>query len=230
MSPVFTGNAVWHLIMQSDAICQGVLLLLLLLSLISWSLFFYRLIIMRTKHKELTLVSKQLERVQSFDELFALAYRTSDSFGGYFLNKNLFYLKSALETVKNQGRTALNSEERELLREHSYQMIDEIVYSEEQSLPFLSATAAVSPLLGLFGTVWGLVHAFINISQKQSADIATVAPGIAEALITTLAGLVVAIPALVMFVYLNTKLKSLEQQLIRMTDTFITSTHSLMHK
>ena len=71
----------------------------------------------------------------------------------------------------------------------------------------LSVSAAVSPLLGLFGTVWGLVHAFVRIGELQTADIATVAPGIAEALITTLAGLMVAIPALVMYHYVANKIR-----------------------
>ncbi len=85
-------------------------------------------------------------------------------------------------------------------------------------------------MLGLFGTVWGLVHAFVSISQKQSADIATVAPGIAEALITTLAGLMVAIPALVMFVYLNTMVKDIEQKSMNLADRFILIAHRLMHQ
>ena len=79
--------------------------------------------------------------------------------------------------------------------------------TEESYLPFLFTSASVSPLLGLFGTVWGLVHAFIRISEKQSADITTVAPGIAEALITTLAGLLVAVPALVMYHYLIAQIR-----------------------
>jgi biopolymer transport protein TolQ len=93
----------------------------------------------------------------------------------------------------------------------------------EEYLAVLSSSAAVAPLLGLFGTVWGLIHAFIRISETQVADIATIAPGIAEALITTLAGLLVAIPALVMFNYLHTKTRALEQQLITLADriTFI---------
>ena len=84
--------------------------------------------------------------------------------------------------------------------------VDAIVVHEESYLPFLSTSAAVAPLLGLFGTVWGLIHAFMRISEKQVADITTVAPGIAEALVTTLAGLFVAIPALIMFNYLNIQL------------------------
>ncbi len=168
--------------------------------------------------------------MQSFDDLLALGYRLNTTAGGYFINRNLMFLKSLLETAKLQGRIGLTADERELLRENSYQVIDDLVAQEESNMPFLSATAAVSPLLGLFGTVWGLVHAFISISQKQSADIATVAPGIAEALITTLAGLMVAIPALVMFVYLNTLLRSVEQRCAALADKFYAIAHRLIHQ
>ena len=230
MTQLFMGNALWHLIMQSDAICKGVLLILLVLSIITWTIFFYKFILLRNKKKELAQALEQLNNVQTFDDLLSPGYRLNTTFGGYFINRNLAFLKSILETAKLQGRIGLTAEEREMVREHSYQVIDDVVAKEETNLPFLSATAAVSPLLGLFGTVWGLVHAFVSISQKQSADIATVAPGIAEALITTLAGLMVAIPALVMFVYLNTMVKNIEQQCTNLADRFMSLTHRLMHQ
>lgn len=230
MSQVFTGNALWHLIMQSDAISKGVLLLLLILSIVSWALFFYKWMILRKKKSELQDAITQLNAVQNFDDLRSLGFRLNNTLGGISINKNLMFLKSMLDTAKLQGRAGLIGEERELLREHAYQVVDDVVAQEESNLPFLSATAAVSPLLGLFGTVWGLVHAFVSISQKQSADIATVAPGIAEALITTLAGLMVAIPALVMFVYLNTMVKDIEQKSVNLADRFTLIAHRLMHQ
>ena len=67
----------------------------------------------------------------------------------------------------------------------------------QKGMGILATAAGVSPLLGLLGTVWGIIYAFINIGQQGSASIDTVAPGVAEALITTLVGLSVAIPALV---------------------------------
>ena len=229
MSHLFVGNSLWHLIMQSDAICKAVLLILLALSIISWALFFYKLIILRQKKNELLNTFEQLEKVHTLEDLLSLAQRLNNSAGGFFINRQLIFLRSLLETSKKQGRIGLNGEERELLREHAYQTIEEIIASAEKSLPFLSATAAVSPLLGLFGTVWGLIHSFVSISQKQSADIATVAPGIAEALITTLAGLMVAIPALVMFVYLTTKVKAIEQRGISLSERLVAISYRLIH-
>jgi biopolymer transport protein ExbB/TolQ len=67
----------------------------------------------------------------------------------------------------------------------------------EKNLVLLSTTTTVSPFLGLLGTCWGIMTSFINIGAKGSANLAVVAPGIAEALIVTIAGLATAIPALV---------------------------------
>lgn len=230
MSHIFVGNALWHLIAQSDAICKGVLIVLLILSIISWALFFYKWILIRKKKKEIEQAIVEVDKVQSLDELLALGYRLNNTSGGYFINKNLMFLKSVLETARLNGRNGLTGEERELVREHADQVIDDELAKEETYLPFFSATAAVSPLLGLFGTVWGLIHSLVGISQKQSADIATVAPGIAEALITTLAGIMVAIPALVMFVYLNTQIKNIEQKYVNLADRFVFVAHRLMHQ
>jgi biopolymer transport protein TolQ len=224
------GNSLWHLIQQSDAICKGILLLLLVLSIISWALFFYKLIILRAKKNELTKAIEQVGAAQSFDDLLSIGYRLGNTIGGQFINRNLMFLRSLFDSAKAQGRAGLNAEEREMVRDNSYQIIDDMVAQEESYLPFLSGTAAAAPLIGLFGTVWGLVLAFVRISEKQSADIATVAPGIAEALITTMASLVIAIPALVMYVYLNAKIKSLDRQLMNLSDRFMMAAHRLMHQ
>lgn len=71
----------------------------------------------------------------------------------------------------------------------------------EQRLPLLATAGSVCPFLGLFGTVWGVMTAFLDISTQGSTNIVVVAPGIAEALITTIAGLAVAIPAMVAYNY-----------------------------
>jgi len=91
--------------------------------------------------------------------------------------------------------------------------IDKIISQQEDLIPILGVSASVSTLVGLFGTVWGLIHSFMSIGEAKSAEISVVAPGIAEALITTLAGLIVAIPSTIFYYYLNAKVRSIEQVL-----------------
>ena len=83
----------------------------------------------------------------------------------------------------------------------------------EKQLIFLATTGAVTPFVGLFGTVWGIVGAFHGIGVAGSANIAAVAPGISEALVTTAAGLGAAIPAVIAYNYFVNRIKSLSMEM-----------------
>lgn len=74
----------------------------------------------------------------------------------------------------------------------------------ERGLPFLATVGSTAPFIGLFGTVWGIMHAFVSIAQEQNTNLAVVAPGIAEALLATGLGLLAAIPAVIFYNKLST--------------------------
>lgn len=214
------GNAMWHLIVQSDAISKGVMLLLLCMSLFCWIVFLYKFILFRIKSKQLDYACKQITQAASFEKLLEEISALRDTLPGYFLSRNVYFLKSLL---LQEHQLMLSSDQRALVEQYIDQMIDDLMQIEGKYTSFLSTSAAVSPLLGLFGTVWGLVHSFIRISEQQSADIATVAPGIAEALMTTLAGLMVAIPAVVMFNVVSANIRDIEQKLLKLSSLFLIS-------
>lgn len=88
-----------------------------------------------------------------------------------------------------------------------YFLTMQYLHNEKKALYIFSSAAALSPLIGLLGTVWGIIHAFMGIASSGAGDLAAVAPGIAEALITTLAGLLVAIPALLFYHIINASYK-----------------------
>lgn len=212
----FSGNPMWLLVLQSDFVTKIVLLTLFAMSVMTWAIFLYKIILFRVKNRELQQALSLIGQVNSFDELRAFTVTLSNTLPGYLLSKNLLFLKSLVEMHMN--KRALNEVEFDAFRDNADQVVDELMYAQEQYIPYLFVNASVATLLGLFGTVWGLVHAFIGISQKQSADIATVAPGLAEALITTIAGLLIAIPALVLFHYLQIKCRSIEHKLFMLSD------------
>jgi biopolymer transport protein TolQ len=218
MLKVFMGNALWQLIKQSDAVSKGVLLILLFMSIICWAVFIYKIILIRVKKRQLEAAIASLKNVETLDQMLDMAGKSAGTMQGYFLSKNLTYLKGILESRTVNGVAMLNDLQWRLMQQNLYNTVDDMIRYEESYMSILSTSAAVSPLLGLFGTVWGLVHAFVGISEKQSADIATVAPGIAEALMTTLAGLMVAIPALIMYSLINVNISSIEQKLLTMAD------------
>lgn len=103
------------------------------------------------------------------------------------------------------------------LTEAIYRELDRTGHAElarfEKRLSILATAGSVCPFLGLFGTVWGIMAAFLNISAQGSTNITTVAPGIAEALITTIAGLAVAIPAVVAYNHFLNRTRALGLEL-----------------
>ena len=213
---LFEGNALFELFAQSDAITKTVLFVLLGMSIVCWTIFFYKIVMYNIKQRQVRNALQYLKKVHTLDDLRTMAAAFTHTLPGYIVAKNLVFLKSLLEHKEN--KVSLNEFELELLQQRVDQTIEDVVHREETYLPVLSACAEVAPLLGLFGTVWGLVHAFIRISQTQQADIATIAPGIAEALITTLVGLLVAVPSLLMFHYLNTQVRTIEHKLFHIGD------------
>jgi biopolymer transport protein TolQ len=213
---LITDNMVMQLLAQSDAMTKFVLLILLFMSVLCWAVFFYKIVLFNLKRREMRSALQHLKKVHTLDDLRTMAAAFAHTLPGYVVAKNLSFLKSLLET--NESRIPLSEHELELLQQRVEQTIDNITYKEESYLFILSSTVAVAPLLGLFGTIWGLVHSFVNISQQQQADITTIAPGMAEALITTLFGLMVAIPAMLMSHYLQVQVRNLEQQLLNFAD------------
>jgi biopolymer transport protein TolQ len=183
---------------------------------------------LRYQKKKLHQLTDQLQGIRTFEELLQMSKEFEQSVGGRFLVRNLKDLKMLLENNESVGKLASSSKVQSRMTLHDleylevmlHQSLDQIVLEEESYLPILSTSAHVSPLIGLFGTVWGLVHAFISISQEKTADITVVAPGIAEALITTLAGLIVAIPAIIFFHYFSNDLRKIEQRLLAVSDRF----------
>lgn len=196
-------SALIELTLKSDFVSQFVVFLLIFMSVICWTIFFYKLFEFKYKTKKLTSLLKILKEVKNFRDL-SLIYRTAeDSVDQSIVQVHVESLSRILkQDVYSIDIKLLNDERLELLRSFVDQKVNDISNNLETYLSFLSVSGAVSPLLGLFGTIWGLIHSFVSISYQKTADIAAVAPGIAEALITTLAGLIVAIPAMIMFHYL----------------------------
>lgn len=224
----FLSNApAWQLILQADLMTKLVITALFTLSVFCIWIVLNKFLLLWRQKKGLKKVQAEIKKVRSFDELLALSKTYKHLAAGRFLLKVLGELNELLHTKK--GAELVGDVNKVVLTEHDLghlqslldQSLGEVLAEEEQYLPVLSTSAAVAPLAGLFGTVWGLVHAFVDISRNRSADIAVVAPGIAEALTTTLAGLIVSIPALIFFHYFSNELRKLEHQLWAVSDKFL---------
>jgi len=212
---IFAGNSMWQLILQSDATGKLVLLVLFGMSVLCWAIFLGKLLIFCLKNKQFNVANKKLRNVKNITQLSECASSMRNSAPGHFLVQNLAFLH---EVTNGNYEQKMSETDWLLIEKNCDNTLETMILENEFYLPILSTSAAVATLLGLFGTVWGLVHAFMRISETQVADIATIAPGIAEALITTLAGLIVAIPAFVMFNYLQTHFRRLEHTIIVFAD------------
>lgn len=177
--------------------------------------------------KHLARVRAALDPMREFDELMALGVTLAGTPFGSILSRAANTLKNALNRPIAAAQVA---ETMETVAATFDSATAEYVYREEAYLPVLSTSAAVAPLIGLFGTVWGLIHSFVRMAEFHSADITTVAPGIAEALITTLAGLLVAIPAMLMFHVLQARVRTIEQQLQGAADRALVFMHAMIQR
>lgn len=216
------GNALWQLVSQSDAVSKLVLLMLLIMSIVCWAIFFYKLILLYAKKKQLNKAIISMKGISSLEQVSQIAVHFSGTMPGYFLSRAISFLREMLHDNSIANRANFSEQQWELLQENNHQAIDDMMYQEESYLTIISTSGGVATLLGLFGTIWGLIHSFVRISELKSADILTVAPGIAEALITTLVGLMVAIPAIVMFNFLSTQNREVEQRLVTLADRYNT--------
>jgi biopolymer transport protein TolQ len=149
----------------------------------------------KTKKVQELLFHADMKKFSPLATLFVEGYREADAI-----------VKSLPEGKVTEEERPLISQEIERLLKITTQ--DEISYMERY-LAFLGTTGTVGPLLGLFGTVWGIMDAFYGIGLKGAGDIGALAPGLAAALICTISGLFVAIPAVIAYNYFSDKIRDI---------------------
>ena len=198
------------LFMESGWMGKVVMAILLCFSIISWAMILLKFQYLRKAEKESLAFLQVFRKTKNADELLASAKQMKFSpvatlfLDGYKEVESI--TKSHPDGKAVVVDRALIVEEIERSLQITTQ--DEISYMERY-LAFLGTTGTVGPLLGLFGTVWGIMDAFYGIGLKGSGDIGALAPGLAEALINTTGGLFVAIPAVIAYNYFSEKIKDM---------------------
>lgn len=218
---LFSGNALWELLKQSDLMSCAVVVILAIMSVIGWAIALYKIAALYRSSAQVKDGIERLHDALSVEQLIVV--NKSLPLGSVAHKVSAKVLTSSHKLLSEHGGLSkqLSAHDIELIRCEVDALLNTIMIEQERYLPFLRVSAEVAPLLGLFGTIWGLIHSFVRISQEQSADIITVAPGIAEALITTLIGLMVAVPALVFYNCLHGYVQRMEHQLIILADRCI---------
>jgi biopolymer transport protein TolQ len=194
-------------------VARGVLALLLLFSIISWAMIFQKLGMfgrLRRQSDQFLRIFRATRGVANpqalaaagspFAAVYAAGYRELQSqVGGQPTNPHPPKLKS-LQAITANMQVASSEEVRRV----------------EKGMSWLATTGSVTPFVGLFGTVWGIIDAFSGLGNAGAASLRAVAPGISEALLTTAAGLATAIPAVIFYNQFLQNIKDLAQRL----DTF----------
>ena len=185
-----------QLVLHASLIVQVVMLLLLLGSIASWAAIFRKLMALKRIKSDNDDFEREFWSGASLNDLYASAAQNARRGGPMeriFASGMREYQKLRERRILDTG-TLLDGARRAMRASYQRELD-----AAEVHLSFLASVGSVSPYVGLFGTVWGIMHAFTGLASLQQVTLATVAPGIAEALVTTAVGLFAAIPAVVAY-------------------------------
>jgi biopolymer transport protein TolQ len=211
------GYTSWvQLLLESSTETKVVLGITLAFSLASWFLILVKGMQFRRLRAQAARFNQELERSTQLQEAYrAVVKLPASPYNRLFREGLNFYTQLQPGVIQESGHTrgALSPTQLEALK----MVLGKEVAAERDSaaryVTWLATIGAVSPLLGLLGTVLGVMHAFIGISTRGSGNLAAVAPGVAEALVTTVVGLGAAIPALMAYNYFAGKVGEFESEL-----------------
>lgn len=208
-------------ISQSGPVAWVVLGVLLLFSIVSWAIIIHKWRLLSKATKSSAEFTDLFWKLRRFDEVFEISKRYPGSPLAQVFQKGYHELA---QVKKNQGATAdvefsangIENVEHALRRSCQQEMA-----ALEQMVPFLATVGSTSPFIGLFGTVVGIINAFTEIGAKGNARLETVAPGIAEALFVTAAGLLAAIPAVMAYNYFSTRIRAMSGEMESFSGDFL---------
>src|SRR5438128_10557850 len=189
---LFIGGEIVDLVKETGAVAQAVLLVLLAFSVISWAIILSKWAVLKRGRVQSGRFLRAFRRAQRLQDIAAVSeqFRPSPIVGvfqsGFREYERQFGASGGLRNPLAVQRAMQIASSEEMTR-------------FERNLPWLAITGAVTPFVGLFGTVWGIIDAFHGLGTSGAATLRAVAPGISEALITTAAGLAAAIPAVIAY-------------------------------
>ncbi|HZL85799.1 MAG TPA: MotA/TolQ/ExbB proton channel family protein [Candidatus Krumholzibacteria bacterium] len=196
-----------RLVLEAGLFAKFILLLLLTLSVISWGVALDKWSLFRRVESQARDIRASVARMRTVHDLTDLM---TSGFAGPLMG----IIRETQKVLQRFGRDVSGREYliADFQRASEKAGLDALTLMEK-NLVVLSTTTTVSPFLGLLGTCWGIMVSFINIGKAGSASLDVVAPGIAEALIATIAGLGTAIPALVFYNMLTNRLRRVEGEM-----------------
>jgi biopolymer transport protein TolQ len=193
--------SVWSLFLQADIVVKLVMLALVLASVWVWAIVFEKVTSLRRANRAADAFEDRFWSGGSLDELY-------DEEGAKPAHPLAAVLGSAMSEWRRSARVAGADVSRSGVRDRTDRAMSVTIQREmermERWMIFLASVGSTAPFIGLFGTVWGIMHSFSAIAAMHNTNLAVVAPGIAEALFATAIGLVAAIPAVLAYNKIST--------------------------
>ncbi|MCM2679696.1 protein TolQ [Echinimonas agarilytica] len=209
--------SIFGLFLEASVLVQLVMLTLLGLSVVSWAMIFQRSRIYQVAQTRLGKFEDKFWSGLDLNRLYQEVNSRSDVVGLEKIFQSGFKEFVKLRRVSQRDAGQALEGTRRAMRVALSREVDKL----EVHLPFLATVGSTSPYIGLFGTVWGIMNAFIALGAVQQATLQMVAPGIAEALIATAMGLFAAIPAVIAYNRFSTRVEKLENAYINFADEFL---------
>jgi biopolymer transport protein TolQ len=188
----FIGGEIVDLVLQTGTVAKAVLLFLLAFSVLSWAVILSKWRLIKSAQRQSGRFLRAFRKAQRIQDIAAMAdqFRPSPLVGVF---------DGAVAEFKRQMGTTGGIHNPTAVQRAMQIASSEEITRLESNVPWLAITGAVTPFIGLFGTVWGIIDAFHGLGAAGAATLRAVAPGISEALITTAAGLAAAIPAVIAY-------------------------------
>jgi biopolymer transport protein TolQ len=193
-------------ILEASFIVQLVLLILVFFSVFSWAIIFYKRRTIKTAFSQSDRFLRAFRKSKNLAEVNDAARKYQ---GSPLVSLFQTGFKELSHISRSNPHNSLNPAKLESLSRVLTKASNAEISRLEKMMSFLATTGSVTPFIGLFGTVWGIMDTFIKIEIFRSASLTAVAPGIAEALIATAAGLFAAIPAVIAYNYFLHRIKDL---------------------
>ena len=216
------GHGVMSLLSEATGVVLLVLIGLILASITCWFIIGYKALVLRRAGSQTRKFLDAFWKSKRLDSIFQVAEGLNHSpvsqvfIAGYVELRKIKSAEAAEGDTMRMQLGGIENVERSLRRAMSTE-----VTILERLVPFLATVGSAAPFVGLFGTVWGIMLAFMEISEAGQAGIDVVAGPIAEALIATAIGLMAAIPAVVAYNYFNTRIHSLEVDMENFSNDFL---------
>nr|WP_255555644.1 protein TolQ [Enterovibrio paralichthyis] len=208
--------------LQASLLVKAVMLVLLGMSIVSWAMIIKRSQVLSEAASKAERFEDRFWSGMDLSQLFQEVQARKDNISG---SEQIFYsgFKEFARLHRSNGKVpdAVMEGTSRAMRVS----LSKEVESLETNLPFLATVGSISPYIGLFGTVWGIMHAFIALGAVKQATLAMVAPGIAEALVATAMGLFAAIPAVMAYNRLTAKVGKLENNYMNFMEEFSSILH-----